>query len=159
MRGVVQQWNQTGCADSEHPGWWMSRRKRPPGVESGKGAIPAPYNALAYSNPILGPGGIPPHPVPDLEIAPKFLSDVVESLFCLLPGARVLVHDDDIESGGWTPFARQHLSGCQKRLHIFNVEKFVKHLLVFSLLERADLLPNLSKMGPRPDIRGFPILS
>lgn len=101
----------------------------------------------------------PPHPVPDLEIAPKFLSDVVESLFCLLPGARVLVHDDDIESGGWTPFARQHLSGCQKRLHILNVEKFVKHLLVFSLLERADLLPNLSKMGPRPDIRGFPILS
>ena len=28
MRGLVQQWNQTGCADSEHPGSGMSRRNR-----------------------------------------------------------------------------------------------------------------------------------
>jgi hypothetical protein len=31
----------------------------PPRVGSGKGAIPARYNPVAYSNPILGPGGIP----------------------------------------------------------------------------------------------------
>ena len=40
MRGLVQQWNQTGCADSEYRGSGMSRRNRAANVGSGKGTIP-----------------------------------------------------------------------------------------------------------------------
>jgi hypothetical protein len=32
----------------------------------------------------------PPHPEPDLEIAPELIGDVVETFFCLLPRSKVL---------------------------------------------------------------------
>ena len=70
----------------------------------------------------------PPHRVPEFQIVPEFLDDVVETLFCQLSSSTIFINDQDIERGGRSPIASGHLTGEREGLQELHSWLYVRTL-------------------------------